>query len=393
MPSRLLAFLCLWLAAAPAYSATVLVLQFHNGSAHSDLDWVGESVAETLMSEFGNANVIVMDRAAREEALQRLSLRAGADYTKATLIRLGQTLNVDYVCFGDFSIDLPPNTSQIKDGSIRISARFIDLRKMHDGPELSETGKLTELSRLEEHLAYESLLYLEPHATLKLDNFMSPQKTVRLDAEESYVRGLLSTNKEQKQKWFLQAATLDNRFAGPVFELGKLALEQKQYAKAQDWLRRVPSADANYTEARFKMGLAAYGGSEYAKAADSFREVAKTFPLSEVYNDLGAAENELGQPAAVADFRRALDSDPRNPVYLFNLGIALLKAGLYEQAVAPLQQVADKEPDDAEARSAVEHARRREPFPAGSKMPAERLKTSFNDTAFRQLKAMLQPAK
>ena len=222
------------------------------------------------MAEFGGANEIVLNRAVRREAMQRLSLRPGADYTKATLIRLGETLNADYVCFGNFEIEMAEGGSDLKNGSIRISARFIDLRKMHDGPEFSETGKLTELSRLEEHLAYESLLYLAPNTALKLDYFLSPQKTVRLEAEESYVRGLLSSSKEQKQKWFQQAVALDSRFPGPVFELGKLALEQNQYVRALDWLGRVPPSDGNYTVARFKMGLAAYGGGEFAKAADLF---------------------------------------------------------------------------------------------------------------------------
>ena len=233
----ILALAAVSLACLPAHAATVLVLQFHNTSQYSDLDWVGESIAETLMAEFGAANQIVVDRNSRAEATRRLSLRPDANFTKATLLRLGQTVGADYLCFGSFDISLPQPQAALKSSSIRISAQFVDLRKLHGGPEFSEAGRLTELSRLQEHLAYEALKYLDPKADRKADDFLGPQKAVRLEAEESYVRGLLSGDREQKQVWFLQAETLDAKFPGPAFELGKIALEQKQYPRSIEWLR------------------------------------------------------------------------------------------------------------------------------------------------------------
>lgn len=354
------------------------------------MNWVGESVAETVMSELAAANQIVLDRSARAEGVRRLNLREGADYTKATIFHLGQALDADYICFGSFTIGLTPGDAALKNSSIRISAQFIDLRKMHDGPELSEAGKLAELSRLEEHLAFESLRYLEPHGTAKLEDFLSPRKTVRLDAQESYVRGLLSGNKDQRQKWFAQAVALDSHFAGPAFELGKLALEQKQYPQALNWFRRITPQDPNYPEARFKMGLAAYAAGDYNGAASYFREVSTLYPLSEVYNDLAVAEAQLNMPAAPDDFRRALEGDPHSSAYLFNLGYLQLKAAAYADAAKKFDEVLQHS-DDAEARTLLDRANRRTAFGPGDKLPVLRLKTSFDETAFRQLKAMLQP--
>ncbi len=195
-------FLGLCLVCLPARPSTVLVLQFHNSSQYSDLNWVGESIAETLMNEFGAANQIVVNRASRAEATHRLFLRSDADYTKATLLRIGQTVGADYLCFGDFEATLPQPQAPLKSSSIRISAQFIDLRKMHDGPEFSEAGRLTELSRLQEHLAYESLKYLDPKGERKPEDFLGPEKAVRLEAEESYVRGLLSTSRDVSSSGF-----------------------------------------------------------------------------------------------------------------------------------------------------------------------------------------------
>jgi tetratricopeptide (TPR) repeat protein len=387
---RIAVFLAIFGAVLPCDAATVLVLQFRNHSPYRDLNWVGEGVADILINELGAANEIVLNRSARAEAIRSLGLRQDADFTKASLLRLGQTVGADYLCFGEFEVTMPQGETQLKNGMIRVAAQFIDMRKMHDGPELSEAGKLSELSRLEEHLAYQSLKYLQPQSDLQFERFATPQKLVRLDAQESYVRGLLSTNREQKQKWFLQAAGLDSKFVGPAFELGKLQLEQKQYVTAMDWFRRVPSSDPNYAEARFKMGVAAYNAGQAATAADCFRDVLRSYPVSELYNNLGASELAAGHSNSADEFRRALESDPENPVYLFNLSLALYRTAAYDEAVKQLQKVLDKDSADSEAQVLLNHARRRETWPAGDqKIPAARLRSSFNETAFRQLKAML----
>ena len=378
--------------ALPARPATILILQFHNDSHYADLNWVGEGVAETLMNELAAHNEIVLDRNSRAEAMRRLSLRPDAVFTKATLIRLGQTLDADYLCYGTYHANLPPDSTQLKDSSVQVSARLIDLRKMHDGPEFSETGKLADLSRFEEHLAWQSLQYLQPGADLQLDQFMAPGKLIRVEAQESYIRGLLSSSKDQRQKWFRQSAALDPRFSSPDFELGKLALDRKDYGQAIQWFQHIAASDARYPEARFRMGLSAYRTADYQAAANYFREVAKMFPLNEVYNNLAAAENQLNLPAAIDDFRRALDGDPNDSTYLFNLGLALFKNNYFDEAQKRLQSVVDRDPNDSEAATLLERAQRHEPPAPDAQADApERLKRNFDERAFRQLKAMLQP--
>ncbi len=388
---RLLFLISVLLFSTAAQGATVLVLPFHNGSQYPDLDWVGESVSETLRSELGAANQIVLDRDSRAEGMRRLSLRPNAEFTKATLIRLGQTLDADYICYGSYEANLATSDTQLKDSSVRLTAQFLDLRKMHEGPDISEAGKLSELSRLEEHLAWESLKYVDPKTTLPLDQFLAPQKLIRLDAEESYIRGLLSSSVEQQQKWFAQAAALDARFTSPDFELGRLALERKDYRQATSWFERIPPGDSRFAEARFKLGLSAYGAGDYSASATYFRELVKTYPLSEVYNNLGAAETQLGSAAALDDYRRALEGDPNDAVYLFNLGATLLKNNLYDEAATRLRGAIDRNPDDPSAQSLLERAQRRDPSADAKPLAPPRLKRNFDETAFRQLKAMLQP--
>lgn len=387
---RFLAGALLLFSAAPltSWAGTVLVLEFQNQSPYSDLNWVGESISSTLMAEFASHSEIVLSRSERSEGERRLGLRPRADYTEATLIRLGQSLDANTICFGGFSITLPKPEAQLKDSSIRITGQFLDLRNMHLGPEISETGPLSDLARLEEHLAYESLRYLTPGLELKVSDFMDPQKMVKLEAEESYVRGLLSANRDQRQKWFLQANAVDAKFPGPLFELGKLALDQKQYQDAADWFRRIPASDPNYMEAQFKLGIAEYDLGDFRSAVTAFREVSQAYPVSEVFNNLAAAENANADGAAVEDFRRALESDPRNSTYLFNLGLLLLKAGSFDEAANCFQQIVQHS-DDPDTVALLDRSRKKQAFAPTDKVPPQRLRNSFNETAFRQLKAML----
>ncbi|MBV8705540.1 MAG: hypothetical protein JO028_00005, partial [Acidobacteriaceae bacterium] len=241
------------LLAGTGQGATVLVLQFHNESQYSDLNWVGESIAETLRVELSANDQIVLSRDSRAEGFRRLGLRPDAQFTKATLIKLGQSLDVDYVYYGTYNATLPPGDTELRNSSVQISGRFIDLRKMHDGPQVSEVGKLTDLSRLQEHMAWQFLKFLEPGANLPVEQFMAYGKFIRVDAEESYIRGLLSSRGEQQKKWFTQANIIDPHFVGPIFELGKLAYEQKDYRQAVLWFGRVPATDSRYMDARFRM--------------------------------------------------------------------------------------------------------------------------------------------
>ena len=388
LPTFFLAF-----CAIPAQlgAATILVLDFHNASQFSDLNWVGESIAQTLMDEFGGKGEIALERSTRLEGMRRLSLRPGADFTKATLIRLGQTLDADEVCYGSFDVTLPRPDAALKEADIQISAHILDLRKLHDGPQTLEAGQLAELSRLEAHLSWSLLKYLQPSVKYDETQFLNEHKLTRLDAEESYIRGLLTTNPDQRRKWFMQAAQLDPQFVSPAFELGKIALKRKEYRQAIDWLQRVPAAYPRYPEARFKMGLAAYGAGDYTAAGDYFRELLKSFPLNEVYNDLGAAENQLARPVAIDEFRHALDGDPNDPVYQFNLAAALLRNNYFDEAAKRFQTFLQQSPDDHEAEALLAKAQQREASPPDAKpLVAERLKDNFDSTAFRQLKSLLK---
>lgn len=378
-----------------ACAATVVVLTFQNSSVFEDVNWVGESISETLRTELNTAGQIALDRETREAGERRLSLRPGARFTTGTLFKLGQIVDADYLIYGSYDVHLSEGATQLNKAAIEVTAHSIELRRFHDGKSFTESGSISDLSKIEELLAFDYASVLAPEAGYLVEKFAAPGKLIRLDAKESYIRGLLSPNAEQKLKWFQQATTLDAAYTPPEFELGKVFLERKEYKLALSSLGRIPAGDQLYAGARFRMGLAAYGKGDYAQSAALFGEVAKLIPLNEVLNNLGAAESRLNQPSAIEDFRRALEGDGNDAVYLHNLGLALYKAGRYEEAAGYLRGVVDREPENRDAQFLLERSEQKQPFSAqpGRPAPVERLKVNFDETAFRVLKAMLQPSK
>src|SRR5215471_12297477 len=111
---------------------TVLVLPFFNLSSSANLDWVGESFAETIRESLGSQGTLALSREDRQEAFRRLAVRPYALLTRATVIKLAESLDAGQVVFGQYS--LAPGTPPSK-GSLRITGRILDLKRIKQGPE------------------------------------------------------------------------------------------------------------------------------------------------------------------------------------------------------------------------------------------------------------------
>jgi tetratricopeptide (TPR) repeat protein len=215
---------------------------------------------------------------------------------------------------------------------------------------------------------------------------------VRIDAVELYIRGLLSSVTEQKQKMFTQAAVLDPKYSQPAFQLGRIYWDKKDYKSAAQWLERVTRADSHYMESLFLHGLCKFDQGEYLDAIKDFQTVAAEVPLNEVYNNLGAAQSRKEIYGAEINFKKALQGDEADPDYWFNMGYLEWKNGTFFQAADKFRAVLDRSPEDVEARAFLGRCLAKEgPRPNDAKTDGrERLKYLFEDSAFRQLQAEIK---
>src|ERR1039457_4220548 len=152
---RILALALLWCGAMRA--ETVLVLPFFNHATSANLDWIGESIAETVRDALSSEGLLVLDRVDRLEAYRRLSLRPGAEVTHASIIKIGESLDASSVIYGFYELLPAESGKEQSKGSLRITARILDLKHTHQSPPFGELGAMEELAALEVHLGWRAL--------------------------------------------------------------------------------------------------------------------------------------------------------------------------------------------------------------------------------------------
>ncbi len=373
---------------------TVLVLPFFNHSK-ANLDWIGESISESVHDSLASEGVLALDRQDRLEAYRRLSVRPGAELTHATIIKIAQSLDAGIVIYGYYEV-VPATAAAANgpsSGSLRVNARLLDLKHLKQFPEITQMGALEDLAAIEAHLGWRTLQTLNPKSAPSETEFMRERPPVRLDAVESYIRGLLAPTAEQRQRYFTQSARLDEHYSQPCFQLGMAYWAAKDYKGAATWLARVDRSNPHYLEAQFFLGLCWYSSGDFAGAEHAFQLVAASVPLNEVYNDLGAAQNRRNNGAgAIVSFQKALEGDSSDPDYHFNLGYAYWKSGKYADAITSFRLAIERNANDSEATALLGRALKGDgPRPGDPRSEGrERLKTNYDEAAYRQLQAELQ---
>src|SRR6478609_3533672 len=88
----------------PAWGNTYVVLPFFNTTRAHNLDWIGESVSESVTEALATQGLITLGREERTEAYRRLGLRGDVSLTRATVIKIGQALDASQVVYGDFDV-------------------------------------------------------------------------------------------------------------------------------------------------------------------------------------------------------------------------------------------------------------------------------------------------
>jgi len=371
-----------------------LVLPFFNLSKNTNLNWIGESLAESVRETLSSEGLTALDRDDRVDAYHRFSLRPYVLLTKASVLKIGEELDAEQVLSGQFDLKPVPDSAMKSRGSLQITARLLDLKHYKNGPEFREVGALEDLAALQEHLAWQVLHFVKSQGPTE-EEFKGRHPAVPADPIESYIRGLLAASTDEKHRLYTQAVRLDAHYSQPCFQLGRLFWKRKEYKSAAEWFQKVGPGDAHYNASNFFLGLSRYYTGDYAGAQAAFQLVAKVAPLNEVYNNLGAAESRLNASGAMANFQRALEGDESDLAYQFNVGYAQWRAGNYQAAAQSFRTVLDRNPNDPQASLLLARSEKASgPRPGDPRTEGlERLKTNYEESAYRQLKAVLQPEK
>jgi tetratricopeptide (TPR) repeat protein len=328
-----------------------VVFPFENAGASPRLDWLGEGLEELTIQRLSAAGQQVYSHAGRTSELDRSGLLPTAKLSRASMLRIAQDMDADFVIFGRFTSD---------GQALRVEAHILRVNPTRLLPAVQETGPLDSLMDLHLRLLWR-LLSANDHAySRSLDDFSKAQRPLRLDAFEHYVRGLMGTEDDQRLRDLREAARLEPEWPDPDFAIGDAYYSRRDCDSALIWYGKVPKSHDRYVEAVFATGVCRLLMNQPDRAEEVFTSLQEALrnnlvsgaDLPEILNNLALARARQGKtPAAVTDLRRAAELDPDADEYPFNLGVLALSANDFAGAAEYFREASGREPDNAENRA------------------------------------------
>jgi tetratricopeptide (TPR) repeat protein/TolB-like protein len=372
---------------APRTVQTVLVLPFENESKAPGLEWISEAFPEVLGGRMSAAHYNIISRDDRNYAFDRFGLPTTIHPSRATLYRLAEQIDADYVVTGHYSYD---------GQSFTCSAEVLDMNALRMSDPVANHGALTALIEVQTGLAWQVMNSIAPGTAGTREDFVRRSEPIRLDAFENYIRGVVASDRVEKVRRLREAIRLNPQYTEAVLALGRTYFNNREFESAGSWLQRIPRTDEFAGQAYFLLGLSQYYSGDFDKSDASFRFLESRLPLTEVENNLGVVAARRGRRSAVEYFQKAVQLDPNDPDYRFNLGLALYKFGDSAGAGRQLKEAIARKPNDVESRellnaisaglTSASNAN------SGSRLPLERIKRNYDESSYRQLAIEIENA-
>lgn len=365
----------------------LLVLPFDNRTGQPSLEWIREAAANLLSSRFASAGFAPMTRADRIYALDHLGLPQSFQPSRASSLKLAQTLDADSIVVGSYSTDGTQIVAQ---------AQVVDVPHLRMSAPLTARGEMRDMISVFDSLAWRLTRQLDPSFSGAEETFIAAGKSLRLDAYEQYIRGITEPDQAERLRHLQQTVKLSPDFGAAWMALGREDYQDQQYDQAAQAFAKVDSDGPDGLEAGFYRGLSLLFSGGYPLAEQAFAQVARILPLAEVLNNQGVAVSRQGHDGT-ALFVQAASADPNVPDYHFNLAVSLKRQGKTEAALNELAQCLKLRSSDSEAQAlqadwkapAVAQASAAGADPAAMPDPLERIVRTFDAVAFRQASQML----
>ncbi len=383
----------------------LLVLPFDNRTGQPSLEWMREASAEILTSRLSAAGFAPMSRADRIYALDHLGLPQGFHPSRATSLKMAETLDADSIIVGSY----------ITDGTgIVAEAQRVDVPHLRIGEPVTARGEMRSMIAVFDSLAWKLTRQLDPGSTLTEESFIAADAGLHVDAFEQYIRGISESDQQERLRHLNQSVALSPAFSPAWMALGREEYAGQQYEQAAISFAKVSGAN-DALEAGFLRGLALLFSGDYAHAQEAFAAVARELPLAEVLSNQGVALARQGKDG-IPLFRQAVAADPDNADYHFNLAVSLKRRGDAAEAQIELAQCLRLHPNDTEAQAVQSAWSKPEkavkpaivsaaPGPAAAPSaatadsageiaaakpdPLERIERGFNAAAFHQAELMI----
>jgi tetratricopeptide (TPR) repeat protein len=307
--------------------------------------------------------------------------------SRATTLRIAQTLDADFVVLGSFNVINPGSP----DSRIEVQAEVLEVNQLRLSTPLKDSNDLARLLDVENALAWKVAQRMDPHFAVAEQTFLAASGGVNLSSFENYIRGTSAPTQTERLKRLQSAVSETPNYAAALLALGKEQYTASQYEAAAATLAKVPPTDRLALEANYYRGLARFNIARYAEAATAFSFVASSLPLPEVVNDQGVAASRQGKDATPL-FQQVVAADPNDADYHFNLAVALLGHSDIAGATREVEAALNLHADDPEATELLARLQATHGSTANLKTilsaegfdPTTRIRRTWSEASFRQ---------
>jgi tetratricopeptide (TPR) repeat protein len=274
--------------------------------------WLGEAAALLLTDGLREAGVGAVSRDEAVAAFDRLQLPRSSILTRATMIRVGELVGASEIVFGD--VRLGPK--------LAVTAHIVRLDADAELPDVTGSGALDEIFAIFQRTAGALAASTGRVGVAR----PPPAAPMALEAFENYVKGLVAATPAAQQRFLESALRQAPHDARVLYALWGVYSAEGQDEQALAVASAVPEDSPLSRRARFAAAVSLVTLKRLDGAFQDLGALAREQPSPVLANALGVVQ--LRRPAGASGgaatdyFTRAVQADPGNTDYLFNLGYA-----------------------------------------------------------------------
>jgi tetratricopeptide (TPR) repeat protein/TolB-like protein len=293
----------------------ILVMPFENVRRDARIFWLGEAAAVLVADDMTALGGNAIAREERLQAFERLQVPPAALLTDASVIRIGQLVGAGQAIVGSLQLD---------GDTLIVHARSLALETGRVVADVTDRGPLPDLFAIFQRVARRMTA---PSAKSYAD---VDSQHPSVAAFENYIKGLLAETPDTAVTYLNGALKVQPNFDRVRLALWDVDSEDGEHALALEAVQAVPAGSPYFRRARFLIGLSQLTLKKYDDAFATFKALADQQATPTVLNNLGVVQLRRGSTPQTGlpsyYFNKAVEADPDDPDYFFNLGYAYWEA-------------------------------------------------------------------
>jgi hypothetical protein len=296
----------------PLRQRAYVILPFENITEEAPLDWISGGLALALGETLRGWGARAMDPDERSVFLEANGFPEGSSLTLASVLELGRkmrhrpaSLRPDRIVLGRFDV---------VDGTIRITARTLDLEAEKAGPWIARSGRLRDLLPLQRDVAL-AIAASEGAAAPGSNDAGRAAGDLPLLAFETYCRAMDETDSRRRLQLLRRAAEEYPDYPEAIYQAAALLARAERWSDAAETLARLKTPPRAYEAGSFILSaILALQQRDHRRAADAARRALALDASARAHLLMARALAGLGDEAgAAAALNHAQDADPADP--------------------------------------------------------------------------------